>query len=601
MSKSRKLFKDLSISNKVSRNGFDLSFTNKFTAKCGELLPLMHRNVMPGDKFRISVHGFSRTRPVQTAAYTKINEYYDFFFVPYRLIGKQLPHVLSQDRDNPSIALSSSSSADVGTGLPFTSLGILRGESVVNVQHYLSDENYKNNEFDFNRCALSHKLLNHLGYCFVDEDSIRLNAEEGHLPSDSFAIDSQVSLLPLACYQKIYYDFYRNTQWEDNIPYNYNFDYMSSYRQFVIPTTSAYWSNPTMFDLRYANYPKDLFFGLIPNSQYGDTAVVDVDNFTSTKDSMPVFTSNKEMVGVGLPINKDGIIGNTLVDASDASDLPGGTSLKFYLNDYTNSLSAEFSILEWRKANFVQKYREIMGSGRKDMKSIIQKIFNVDIPDTLSDMVTYLGGHSQSINISEVENTNLSGDNQAIQRGKGIGSGDSSLIEFDVTEFGCIMCIYHAQPVIDYALNAYHFDVVKTNVDDFANPVFDKLGYQEFPLYFLDNGYNNQGVENKFIGYTSRYFDYKTSVDVVLGGFRNELYDWVAPVKEEYLRDMYVGEKHQKKEFILTANFFKVNPSLLDSIFDVNVDSYESTDQLRVNAKFDIHAVRNLDYIGLPY
>ena len=43
------------------------------------------------------------------------------------------------------------------------------------------------------------------------------------------------------------------------------------------PTNFAYWNNPTMFDLAYASYPKDLFFGLLPDSQYGDTAVVDVD------------------------------------------------------------------------------------------------------------------------------------------------------------------------------------------------------------------------------------------------------------------------------------------------------------------------------------
>ena len=47
--------------------------------------------------------------------------------------------------------------------------------------------------------------------------------------------------------------------------------------------------------------------------------------------------------------------------------------------------------------------------------------------------------------------------------------------------------------------------------------------------------------------------------------------------------------------------FQKVNPSLCDSIFGVASDSSVDTDQLLVNVDFDIKAVRNLDYNGLPY
>ena len=42
-----------SIRNKPSRNGFDLSFKRNFTAKTGELLPIMCKEVIPGDKFTI--------------------------------------------------------------------------------------------------------------------------------------------------------------------------------------------------------------------------------------------------------------------------------------------------------------------------------------------------------------------------------------------------------------------------------------------------------------------------------------------------------------------------------------------------------------------
>lgn len=607
MAKSRKLFKDISISNNVSRNGFDLSRSMKFTAKCGELLPIMHRNVMPGDVFKISLKSFTRTRPVVTAAFTKINEYYDFFFVPYRLLGKQIPHVLAQDKDNPVVALSSSSNSVVSTQLPYTNIDILRTNQRADtaVMKWLKGQGDlgRLNEFGFSRLANSQKLLNYLGYCYLDTEFIK-NQLDSDVIRAPFAFNSRVSLLPLACYQKIYYDFYRNTQWEDNVPYNYNFDYMSSASNFILPTSETYWSNPTLFDLRYANYPKDVFYGLLPDAQYGDASVV-VSDIDSTVNTIDVIDGvDGSIVAVGT----EGAGENWIVGA-DGSSLPQGAYLQTRMNDFVNGLSSEFSILELRKAKAVQKYREIIGTGRKDYKSIIQKIFNHDVPDTLSDMCIYLGGHMSRISINEVDNTNLVQSNEAIdveksaiQRGKGIGSSQSDLIEFKADEYGCIMCIYHAQPEIDYALNAFHFDTTKVSVDDFANPIFDKLGLQEFHGIYLDNTAGNyQPGSTGFLGYSPRYYDYKTGVDMIVGDFRESLRNWVAPIDSNYLLDYNRSVVDDSGSLVLNMNFFKVNPSILNSIFDFGVDSFIDSDQLRVSCDFTINAVRNLDYIGLPF
>lgn len=463
---------------------------------------------------------------------------------------------------------------------------------------------------------MSNKLLNHLGYCWLsDRDYCRIagidysdpeNTIPGaeHLPAqvDAFSINPYVSLLPLASYQKIYYDYYRNTQWEDNEPYLYNFDYMGSLSLFSLPPVGVdYWNNPTLFDLRYANYPKDLFFGLYPDSQFGDTATVDISN---------------EVIGDGrLNVTSNNV--NTelsLISSSSNSfqlqgpDAESGNILTVDFSKAIKNMQSSFDILEFRKARFVQKYKEIMGTGQKNYKSIIQKIFNVDLPDTLTDECQFLGGHSQKISISEVENTNLIGDNLAVQAGKGIGSGNSSLIEFTAKEAGIIMCIYHACPVIDYALNAFHFDVVKTHVDDFPNPVFDKLGLQEMPTYFLDNTAKFGISKTPFLGWTTRYFDSKTDIDKVLGYFRADgdeinLSDWVAPLTPELIFEYMLKDTDGD---VLTDGvsvdyrFFKVNPRILDRIFDVAVNSLCETDQLRVSTKFEVHAVRPLDYLGIP-
>lgn len=600
MDKSRKLFKDLSVSNDVSRNGFDLSHSVKFTSKCGELIPLTHRTLMFGDKIKIRVSGKSRTIPVVSPAFTRINEYFDFFFVPYRLLGKQIPNILAQNVDNPTTALSPTTSNVIGNRLPWVSFDKLVAGNVASQGVLSSLKRYKNS-WGFNRAVLSAKLMNHLGYCYNNLDNMRaLNDEADYTYTPFWALNPNVSILPFMAYQKIYYDFFRNTQWEDNQPYNYNVDYMTSDAGFVVPGTSniTYWSNPTMFDLRYANYPRDLFFGLLPDSQQGDPATVEVDMSSIGSSSVANLfdTTTGKRLTVGVVSNAP----SATIKASDNSTIVSDDSLGTYVENIASQLKGSFSILDERKSRFLQKYKEIVGSGKKDYQNIVKKIFGVDIPDDLADHAIYIGGHQQVINIGEVDNTSLSGPQSALQRGKGLGKSQSEYIEYEAKEPGVIMCIYHCAPAIDYALNAFHFDAVKTHVDDFANPVFDKLGYQEFPIYFLDNSVGHYVNNTPFIGYTSRYFDYKTSVDMVLGDFRETKKSFVAPLTPQYLIE-FNSQDGTTYGFDLNAQFFKVNPKILDVIFGIQANDYVISDQIMSSVNFEFHAVRNLDYIGLPY
>lgn len=87
------------LKNHVSRNGFDLSEKVAFTAKVGQLLPIMHKEVIPGDKFKINVKAFARTQPVNTAAFTRIRQYYDFFFVPWSQLWRNFGNFVTQIND----------------------------------------------------------------------------------------------------------------------------------------------------------------------------------------------------------------------------------------------------------------------------------------------------------------------------------------------------------------------------------------------------------------------------------------------------------------------------------------------------------------------
>ena len=74
--------------NNPPRNAFDLSYHSYFTSPAGLLLPNFVLDVSPGDAIDLDVKCFSRTQPVKTAAFCRIGESTDFYFVPYRLLWR---------------------------------------------------------------------------------------------------------------------------------------------------------------------------------------------------------------------------------------------------------------------------------------------------------------------------------------------------------------------------------------------------------------------------------------------------------------------------------------------------------------------------------
>lgn len=642
MSKN-KLFQELNLSHNPHRNGYDLGFPLYFSAKIGELLPVMHRTVMPGEKFKMSVSDFTRTAPLNAPGMTKVRSYYDFFFVPYRLLWSNAPTVHTENTRNPVTADSYASNTPVGNNTPrFDSW---KYRDVNSDYGYLWKLMQYENEFGFNRGLLSAKLLNHLGYGYLSTETL-VNYETSTHTSDPLVTEQYLSLYPLLAYQKIYYDFYRNTQWEDNQPYNYNVDYLgidALWDVDVNENPNNFWDNPTLFDLRYANYPKDLFFGLLPDAQYGDTAVISVGT-QSGSDAGSGYPDGWQQLqvlkndGTLASVYPSSLVGNATVDGETSVHVwPSETSFDdmkdagtspiasgFLVNagvqnrDWFNSsgfgivmneLSNSFNVLQLRKAQFLQKYKEILGSGNSDYQAVVQKIFGVDVSDAYSYHSIYLGGHSQDINVTEVENTNLV-DSSATLKGKGVGSGHSDLIDFEAPDFGIIMCIYHCAPIIEYSLNALHFDVTKTEQDDYANPVFDQLGFQEFSMKYMNverpggGTLNDEANSNEILGYTTRYFDYKTSVGNVLGFFRDTVDGsaYLSPVNFDYLTNYYtLNNSGQYVWQGLTSSFFHVNPSLMDGYFVVDSDAYVTTDQFYISANFEVNAVRPLDYYGMPY
>nr|DAT91762.1 MAG TPA: Major capsid protein [Microviridae sp.] len=605
------------LQNHPHRSGFDIGRKNAFTAKVGELLPVYWDISMPGDKYKFNVEYFTRTQPVETSAYTRLREYFDFYAVPLRLLWKSAPSVLTQMQDiNKLQASSLTQNLSLGTYLPslplsvlVTSLSCLNGGS--NNPGYSGS---LKNMFGFNRGDLSYKLLNYLGYGNIIRSlpssgsrwwSTSLPFNESSAYTQAYIQNTFVNLFPLLAYQKIYQDFFRWSQWENSNPSSYNVDYYSGITPSLVsslPTSgSPYWKSDTMFDLKYCNWNKDMLMGVLPNSQFGDVAVIDLPK-SNIGVSVLDATGNARSVDIATALSSSSNTSPVSVNLPSGETVAKDSSLFVSLND----ISSKFSVLALRQAEALQRWKEICQSGDSDYREQIRKHFGVNLPQALSNICTYIGGISRNLDISEVVNNNLAADgNTAVIAGKGVGTGNGSFT-YTTSEHCVVMCIYHAVPLLDYTITGQDGQLLVTDAESLPIPEFDNIGMEVLPMVQIFNSPKASIVNLFNAGYNPRYFNWKTKLDVINGAFTTTLKSWVSPVSESLLSGWFgfgyqEGDANQKTKVVLNYKFFKVNPSVLNPIFGVNADSTWDTDQLLINSYIGCYVARNLSRDGVPY
>lgn len=613
------------LQNHPHKAGFDIGSKNLFTAKVGELLPVYWDMAIPGCDYDIDLAYFTRTRPVQTAAYTRIREYFDFYAVPCDLLWKSFDSaVIQMGEVAPVQSKTLLDPLTVGTDIPWCSLIDLHFAVDFSGGHaalgqVVTVPSGFGNIFGYNRGDTSFKLLSYLNYGnFVQPTSSLVGTSSNRWWNASFTTsgvqnysqkylsNNAVSLFPLLAYQKIYQDFFRWSQWENADPTSYNVDYYNGSGNLFgrsgisssIPSTNAYWKRDNMFSLRYCNWNKDMFMGILPNSQFGDVAVINLGD------------SGSGMIPVGLLSDTDAFTqafnATAMSTSSDTSPIgiSGSTPVaarQAMVAKINNADVASFSILALRQAEALQKWKEITQSVDTNYRDQIKAHFGINTPASMSHMAQYIGGVARNLDISEVVNNNLYEDgSEAVIYGKGVGSGSGKMRYHTGSQYCIIMCIYHAMPLLDYAISGQDPQLLCTSVEDLPIPEFDNIGMEAVPAttFFNSNRFNGVST-NDFVGYNPRYWPWKSKIDRVHGSFTTTLKDWVAPIDDDYLFKWFNSK--QGKSSSVSWPFFKVNPNTLDSIFAVAADSIWETDQLLINCDVSCKVVRPLSQDGMPY
>lgn len=629
------------LKNKTSKNSFDLSHRNLFTAKVGELIPCSVFELNPGDTINLDTSYFTRTAPLDSAAYTRLRENVQFFFVPYSQLWKYFDSQVMNMTSTPNgadisrVATGLTSNSKITTQMPFVQYKALHEEltnqanaaidALKASRPIIPDYLYNNGEY---RWSCSAKLLQLLGYGNFPEQNFEVTRSSDHYTLDSLgtlpesaspAFNLNLSIFRLLAYHKVCNDHYTYRQWQPYNAFLCNVDYLVPDKSGSLDISPLLpWKNNlsgkdhyTLLDMRFSNLPLDYFNGVLPTPQFGNESVVSLSNTNSgfTHTDTNYWTTS---TGAAFPDSGSSAVISSVGHNLAANAPHHSVDLVHVHPIYKGDIQSELSILSLRQATAMQKYKEIQLANDSDFVSQIEAHFGVTPKH--SDTVSYfLGGASSMIDINPQVNSNLADWTQANSlKASPVGQGHGK-IKFTADTYGIVLGIYRCVPVLDYAHVGVDRTLLKTDASDFVIPELDSIGMQQsilgelaMPSYhdglmgLPSSGYVVKPTES--FGYAPRYAEYKTSFDRFNGEFCYSLKNWVTGLDLSRLFDLtYNQSENHSFSRTLAPELFNCRPDLVSSIFLNQKTSMTSDDNLFVGLVNMAYVIRRLSRYGLPY
>lgn len=538
------------------RNAFDLSQRHLFTAPAGALLPVLSLDLMPHDHIEINASDFMRTLPMNSAAFVSMRGVYEFFFVPYKQLWSGFDQFITGMSDYKSSYM-----------LSFKNK-VLENCPNLSIQDFVKFINPKADKdiHGFPKKNGVFRMLDLLGYGKYANSSGTAYTD---IPEKTTKDLGNVTPFRGLAYQKIYSDHYRNSTYEDFQVESFNVDVFGQGGKMKAVVSSEPWDYD-WFTMRYRNAGKDIYTNLRP------TPLFSLENFNA-----PFAPGN-----LGVSVSGDKF--STEIDITN------------------NAGSLNLSVNDIRNAFALDKLASITMRAGKTYKEQIEAHFGISVDEGRDGKCEYLGGFDSNMQVGDVTQTSGTtvtgtkdtkfGGYLGRTTGKATGSGNGQ-IKFDAKEHGILMCIYSVVPDVQYDATKIDPFVQKIQRGDFFMPEFEDLGMQ--PLfckniswkYAQGNLNSPTGSKSPAFGWQPRYSEYKTALDTNHGQFANG----------EPLSFWSIG-RARANDFLHTFNIssLKINPHWLDSVFAVDYNGTELTDQFYGECYFNILKVSDMTVDGMP-
>ena len=544
------------------RNAFDLSQRHLFTAKAGQLLPLCPIELMPHDHVEINASDFMRLMETKHAPFLTMRSVYEFFAVPIHQLWSPFDQFITGMSDYHSDFY-----IEKGTPKSIPAIDFYQLKS------YLSDLNADGipDILGFSKRKGALKILDLLGY-FGGDPTV--------MPTDTLLVNP----FRILAYNKIYQDWYRNTNYESYNASTFNIDSLTG--QTTIQAEKVF--DPAavrdgFLQMHYRNWALDLMTNIRPSLLFKPDVI-----------PSQFFVGNAPLTS-SHPIALNKADYNNDVGVTPNSNNANASSI--------NQASVP-TVASIRNAFAVDKLCQLMMRAGKTYQEQMKAVFGVEVPVGRDHRCNYLGGFTSDMQISDVtqtsDNTGQTGDNGYLGKigGKGTSSGSGKIV-FDAKEHCILMCIYSLVPVASYDSTRLDPFNRKLSRGDYFLPEFEDLGMQ--PLYQSDINCNYtqfDGIPNHnhtfttVCGWQPRYSEYKTAIDQCHGQFRTSLSSWCCSrFSNEFVSVTPTG---------IFDGYFKVNPRVLDRCLAIQANDNENTDQVFGGAYFNIIKVSDMSEQGLP-
>ena len=553
--------------------GHDLSRRVLFTSSVGHIIPVMFDYLDGGDTAYIKANLFTRTQPLKTPAFVRCTEHIYYFFVPISQVDSyhgQAKYGINDFVNSNDIQTTIDAGSNPTFGVPIVRPTISYGDLFQ--QFFGSNAAYGTEIFyattfdssvpgnrSIIRSFSTDPLLDRFGIPAA-WNAIRLMDMLGYSSrwiQNSYGPTKNNPVLAtlgfnrnlLACYQKIWYDYFRLSSRESSAPYVSNLNQYIKAGSFadalkLIGTASADTDGRespagSLFTLRYHPLKKDFFTAIEPTPLFDPNGDMSYNGGAGrTTDVSSLNTMFLSTYGVQLQDTS-----NTLSQRSNygVTDFSGNTVGAFGLNDVSTGPLSFNTVQQLRLAYAYDKLLSITQRAGKHYDDQVRAHLGVSIPQGVSDEVYYIGCQSSNLMIGEVVSQSAGNDGSGSTSvlgelaGRGLGASRSRQkgFKFRAPDDGYLMALYCCVPDVDYV----DFGIDKLNlyrsIMDWPRPEFDRLGMQ--PLYILQSNADYIGAQtspsiNSITGWQYRWSELKLSYDVVHGAFLHTLNDWTSAI-----------------------------------------------------------------------
>jgi len=495
---------------KPQKNVFDLTHDVKLSANMGELTPILTMECVPGDKFDLSCESMIRFAPMIAPVMHRMDVTMHYFFVPNRILW-----------DNWEKFITNANSEIVSPYIVY-------------------------NNWDEPERQASKLFLDYMG---VPPNTSSPNYGQN------------INALPLAAYQAIYNEYYR----DENLVAPINYKLIDGSQG------GSYNDYKQLITLRNRAWEHDYFTASLPFAQKGPAVDIplgqvelndgttgglfrDADNRTSTlSGTVSSFTPGQ------LQVNSE----NAVYDPNGSLDVQPTT---------INELRRAFRLQEWLEKN--------ARGGTRYIENILAH-FGVKSSDARLQRPEYITGVKSPVVVSEVLQSGQSDTTpQGNMAGHGISVSSGRSGSYYCEEHGYIIGIMSVMPK-----TAYQQGIPKTYLKndplDYFWPSFAHIGEQEVTLNEL---YAYTTNSDDTFGYVPRYAEYKYMPSRVAGDFRNTLDYW-------HLGRIFATEP------ALNQDFIECTPEATSRIFAVEDPSAQ---KLYCHVLNKIKAVRPMPKYGTP-